>query len=405
MASRHQSLRTGLPLWRAIDAPAYFACSLENDLHCEVAIIGGGITGSLVGYMLARTGVDAVILDRDDLGIASTAASTGLLQYEIDTPLHQLIAKVGETQARHAYRRGMRAIDEIEALVGELGVDCGFRHRQTLCLASTQADLISLKTEWECRRQCDFEVQWLESSDLRTLSGFCSPAAMLSTGGAEIDPYLFTQALLCSASKQGIRAFAKSAIARMEESPHGVTLYSDAGLRIQARSAVLCTGYLAYELLPHAPGDLNTTYVAAALHAPQRSLWPEGFLVWETARPYFYCRQTSEGHILIGGGDTAGPFDHRDVGLLQMKALELQQRFCELYPQAEFQPDLIWAGTFAETSDGMPYIGKAPKSDRIYAALGYGGNGITFGMIAARMICDLYAGRSTPDEQVFRFGR
>jgi hypothetical protein len=61
-------------------------------------------------------------------------------------------------------------------------------------------------------------------------------------------------------------------------------------------------------------------------------------------------------------------------------------------------------GGFAEPG-GLPFIGRPPGSDQVYMALGYGGNGITFSTIAARLITDLIVGRANADEAVFRFDR
>ncbi len=128
-------------------------------------------------------------------------------------------------------------------------------------------------------------------------------------------------------------------------------------------------------------------------------------MIWETARPYFYARRTDDGRALIGGADTEFSTDHARDGLLGRKVEQLVARFKELFAQAELIPEYAWAGTFAETSDGLAYIGQPPGRPRANFALGYGGNGITFSMIAAKLIADLIAGRPNPDEAVFRFGR
>ena len=134
-------LRSGLPYWRAIDLALVPAGStFVGDIKCQVAILGGGITGALVAYYLTREGVETVLVDRRDFGSGSTAASTGLLQYEIDTPLVELIRIVGEPHAVHAYRRGLTAIDDIERLVQELGDPCGFaraRHSISQAIGGT----------------------------------------------------------------------------------------------------------------------------------------------------------------------------------------------------------------------------------------------------------------------------
>ena len=130
------SLRSGTSFWQTLGLSPLDAEPLAGDITCDVAVLGGGITGALVAYRLAVEGVETVLLDKRPLGTGSTAASTGLLQYEIDTPLVDLIEMVGEERAVHAYRRGLAAIDEIEQLVGELGDRCGFERRESLYFAS-----------------------------------------------------------------------------------------------------------------------------------------------------------------------------------------------------------------------------------------------------------------------------
>ena len=76
-----------------------------------------------------------------------------------------------------------------------------------------------------------------------------------------------------------------------------------------------------------------------------------------------------------------------------------------MFPRIPFEPEYVWGGTFAQTADGLAYIGESPELPHAYFALGYGGNGITFAAIAARIITDLYIGRDNSDAHIFRFGR
>jgi glycine/D-amino acid oxidase-like deaminating enzyme len=64
-----------------------------------------------------------------------------------------------------------------------------------------------------------------------------------------------------------------------------------------------------------------------------------------------------------------------------------------------------WAGTFGETKDGLPYIGVHPRFPHVYFALCYGGNGITFSVIAAEILRDDFIRRTNRDARLFRFGR
>lgn len=398
------SLHSGRSLWRALGGEPLRGASLEGDQRCEVAVVGAGITGVLLADQLSLIGVDTILLDRETIGTGSTAASTGLLQYEIDTPLVDLIRMVGEHRAVHAYRRGLEAIDELESLISELDENCDFARRSTLCLASEHADLTELRDEADCRRHFDFDVDFLEGALFRDAFAINAPGGLVSRGDGEVNPYRLTQSLAARASRNGGRLFERADIAQIVEHARGVTLSASAG-RIEAQAAVLATGYSASPLLPRNIARLQTTYAVASepISAPEG--WSNRCLIWETARPYFYARQTADNRLLIGGEDTDSADDHEDPAFLRRKAERLEGRFKELFPGALFRPQFIWGGTFAETADGLPFIGPRHPQSRVYFALGYGGNGITFSMIAASLIRDLFLGRPSNDAAVFGFSR
>ena len=110
-------LRTGMAFWPIRNGLLAAYPPLERTESCEVAVVGAGITGALVAERLAGSGCDVVVIDRHDVGLGSTAASTGLLQYETDTTLTELAAQVGVDRAVRSWRLGIEAIDELEVLV------------------------------------------------------------------------------------------------------------------------------------------------------------------------------------------------------------------------------------------------------------------------------------------------
>jgi glycine/D-amino acid oxidase-like deaminating enzyme len=91
--------------------------------------------------------------------------------------------------------------------------------------------------------------------------------------------------------------------------------------------------------------------------------------------------------------------------MIKTKSRLLEQRFQRMFPAARWERAYAWAGTFGESKDGLAYVGETPECPDAYFALAYGGNGITFDVIAARIIRDLYLGRPNADAAVFRFGR
>src|SRR5436189_212512 len=99
---------------------------LEEDIRCDVAIIGAGLSGAIIAHALSGEGLSVVVIDKREVGHGSTSASTALVLYEIDTPLVELIRQRGHAAAIKCYHRCLAAIDELATLTGQLKSSCGF---------------------------------------------------------------------------------------------------------------------------------------------------------------------------------------------------------------------------------------------------------------------------------------
>jgi glycine/D-amino acid oxidase-like deaminating enzyme len=83
----------------------------------------------------------------------------------------------------------------------------------------------------------------------------------------------------------------------------------------------------------------------------------------------------------------------------------LEKQIKKWLPSVATQTAFVWAGTFGETRDGLPYIGPMEDCPQALYALGYGANGITFGAVAARIVADICLGRPNDDARLFRLDR
>jgi glycine/D-amino acid oxidase-like deaminating enzyme len=398
----------GTPLWPTLDGlPAAYP-ALHRDLRCDVAVIGGGITGALVAHRFAGEGVNTVLLEADEVGRGSTSATTALIQYEIDTHLTDLIGRIGEARAVRSYRLCLDAVAGIGDLARTLDPQgrCAWRATSSLYLASRRADVPGLEAEHAARRAIGIDVQLLTERDLRRRFSFTRPAALRSALAGELDAFKLAYLLLAHGASAGLAVFDRTRVVRYEATRTGVRLGTDRGHTVRARRAVFATGYETPEFLDRKIVRLHDTFAIATAPVERFDGWSDDrCLIWETARPYFYARATGDGRVVMGGADRPFATAQHRRRLLLRQTRRVESQFRRLFPAIPFDVDWRWGGTFGDTRDGLPYIGTVRQFPHGYFALGYGGNGITFSWIAANLLLDRFLDRRNPDAELFDFDR
>ncbi|OWO93553.1 N-acetylglucosamine-1-phosphate uridyltransferase [Rhizobium esperanzae] len=370
-----------LPQWRP----------MAQSFSTDVAVIGGGITGALIADHLTARGFSVVIIDREEPGFGSTAASTAMLQWEIDSTLSELETYYGFERAAGIYRRSAAAVAGLSKLIAANGIVCGFRARNTLYLAANQEGARDLQEERQLRRRAGLPGVYLEHPDLFTQFELDRDGAIYSPGSAEADPLLLTWALIAMAVRRGAQLVSASVTALHSEGDR-VTTETAGGHAIEARHAVLATGYSMPGLNMPKLHRVSSSWALATVPQDPARLWRDRTLIWENSHPYLYMRTTADNRIVAGGEDdgTTDPAGRNHK--LPAKISAIREKMKRLWPAADTRVAHAWGGTFGETADGLPLIGPMPGVAHVFAAYGYGGNGITFSYLAAQMIGAMIAG-------------
>lgn len=395
------------PFWLLKNGLPELYPALEQDVRCDVVVIGAGITGALIAETLSSEGHEVVVLDRRDVATGSTSASTALLQYEIDVHLTDLTERYGEELARMAYLACYESIPLLEERVSKLGLDvCGLKRRDSIYLASSRRDAKRLEAEAEARMRAGIEVEVWHRAELIERLGVDRDCALHSTRAAQVDPYLLTHGLLAEVMKRGGRIHDRTTVSSVEVDQGGVILRTDRGPIVRAKRLVVAAGYEAGNFIDlRGCVDLNSSFALVSEPLPPESRWWRGAMIWESARPDLYAREDADGRILVGGDDVPFRTPKARDAMITSKAARLEGRFRKLMPDLKWERAFSWAGTFAETRDGLAYIGAHRDHPLCYFALGFGGNGIVFSLIAAEVIRADLAGRIHPWALPFRFDR
>ena len=398
-------MRSSEAYWLLRNGIGDASAELRGSIDCDIAIIGAGITAALVADALIATGQRIVVLDARDIAQGSTSASTALLQYEIDTHLVELAGLLGAEPAMRAYLACAASFALLEQRFPELLPLAGYERRASLYLASDEKAVPALRAELAARRGIGLACEWLEGEVLRDRFGCRRPGAILSALGAQVDPFRLTRGLFASCLRHGVRLFARTKVTQIDEQGEQLQLQVAGGHTVTASHVVVCAGYESLDFLPGGFADVHNTFalVTEPLAPDELATMP---LMWESARPYLYLRGTPDGRLIVGGADV--PFKNsaaRDL-LLPRQIRRLADQYKELFGEDLPSVAYAWAGSFAETRDGLPLIGRVPgMSPRLQFALCYGGNGITYSVHAGDMVRAAIEGRPHALDDVFGFGR
>ena len=404
-------LRIDVPVWLKREPRSRHARfpSLRRDVRVQVAIVGGGITGAAVACQFAEAGVSVALVEGRRIARGSTAASTALLMQEPDEDLDALSRRYGRKRARRIWQLSREATRDMVATLGRLDISCNLERRDSVYYAATGPDARRLHAEHRLRTAAGARGAWLEGARLRRTIGFDAAGAIRTRGNAQVDPVKACAGLLRAAAAEGALLFERSPVLTIGPSKPGVVVTTPRGA-IHADRVVIATGYATPYFKPlDARFRMLTTYVVATrplTAAERRQVGLDSVMLWDTGRPYHYARWTPDRRLMLGGGDRPLGPERLRARALREGTREVHQFFLERYPAlADVPLEYGWEGLFATTPDGLPYIGPHRRYARHLFALGYGGNGMTYGFLAARLLLEWYRGDRSADHDLFAFSR
>lgn len=400
------NLTSNEPFWLIKNGLLNSFPSLREDIKTDILIVGGGVTGALMAHKCMEEGYSTVLIDRREIANGSTSATTSMLQYEIDVPLYKLSQLIGKEAAEANYWAGHDSIDELQSIVKQVKSDCGFKKKESLYYAAFKKDVPNLEKEFEARKNSGFSVTWLSAQEIEekyqlhhTFGG------ILSKQAGSIDAFKFTHDLLAFNVKRGLQVYDKTAINSSHYTSNNVLLTTNYGNTISAKKVIYCNGYESSEMIKDDFLKLLSTYVIIGEPNKEDQSLLKNTLFWNTAEPYIYFRTTEDNRVLIGGEDEEFINAAKRNLSIKYKSAKLQKYLKKTLPHYDFRLDFSWAGTFGETKDGLPYIGKHPDFKSSYFLLGFGGNGITFSVIGTSVISRMLQGNKHPLQEHFSFRR
>lgn len=399
-------LKSNEPFWLVKNGIINSYPSLQQDKKCDILVIGGGITGSLIAHQCIKDGQKTILIDKREIAFGSSSATTSMLQYEIDIPLYQLSEIIGKKAAVSCYNACSKSIDDLQKICEEINSEAGFRKKKSLYFAAFKKDVDWLKKEFEARKKAGFSVKWLEAKEIEKKYKIpTSYGGILSQQGASVDAFQLVHELLVFNSKKGLEVYDKTEMINVKPGKGKNIITLNTGAKIIANKVIYCVGYESTTLIKEKFVNLLSTFAIVSEVNEKLTKTYKDVLIWNTAEPYLYMRTTDDHRMLIGGEDEEFSNPELRDEILTKKSKALEKKFEKNFPSFIFIEDFAWAGTFGSTKDGLPYIGTHKDFQNSYFVLGFGGNGITFSVTGMEMVSAWIKNKTHSLEKHFAFGR
>lgn len=356
----------------------------NNNIY-DVLVVGGGITGITTALNLQTSGKKCVLVEAKNLAFGTTSGTTAHINTILDLTYAEIEKKFGAENTKMVLAAALEAINIVETNVRKYNIDCEFTHRVGYLFSVDDDQTKKLEDAFHASVKAGCDVEY--ATTIPVPVDF--KKALRFERQAQFHPTKYVYALAKAFEEAGGKILQECRVTEVQENEEKI-------LNVDTSCGKINSRYLVYAT--HIPPGVNLLHFRCA---PYRSYamalilnggYPED-LAYDLYDPYHYYRtQETDGiKYLIAGGE-----DHRTAE--EKDTYQCFERL-EEYLRKHFDVKEVafkWSSQYFESADGLPYIGHLPGNpETVFVATGYGGNGITYSQIAAKILTDLiFTGKS-----------
>ncbi|GIH76805.1 FAD-dependent oxidoreductase [Planobispora longispora] len=361
--------------------------ALTHDIEVDVAVVGAGIAGLSAAWELTKAGRSVAVLEAGRVAAGVTGHTTAKLSAQ-HTLIYAKLRKSAGKEAAHLYARSQQeAVEHLARTAAELGIDCDLERVPAFTYAESADAAGEMRAEAEAAAEAGLPASFTTESTLP----FPIAGAVRVEDQAQFHPRKYLLGLAGAVISRGAAVFEDTRIVALNEGTP-CRLRTSAGVTVTARDVVVATHYPVFDraLLFARMEPRRELVVAAAIPAGRD---PGGMFITTEQNtrsvrtaPYQDGRRllivTGE-HFKPGAGGVSERFDRLAAWTAErFGATEVAYR---------------WAAQDNSTTDGLPFAGPLHVGARhTYVATGFGGWGMSNGVMAGLLLADLITDRKSP---------
>ena len=350
---------------------------VEVPRSARVAIVGGGYAGLSTALELAKQGIDAVVLEANELGFGASTRNGGAVSggVNVGKSFSGRAVEIDRNRAERVLSDAADAFALIDRLIGEEQIGCFWEKPGRFVGAWTKQHF---RTQAQRLAQLNAAAQsgaYMVPRERQRdeIASFYYHGGMVVERSGKLHPALYYKGLLEACRRRGVTVCAKAAVGQIERAGSFWRVETSRG-EVSAGDVVIATnGYtgnltpaLRRRVVPIASHIIATEELPPDLAG---SLIPKGRTLSDTRRVLCYYRMSPDNRRMIFGGRAR--FTQVDAAI---SAPILHRYMTARFPQLRgVKVTHAWTGNTAFTLDALPHMG---QSGDLHYCLGCNGSGV-----------------------------
>lgn len=366
--------------------------SLNQDISCDVCIVGGGLTGLTCAYLLSKSGYKIALLDKDSLAYKTSGNTTAKITSQHNLFYHYLANSFSMDFAKTYLEANQQAINNINSIITSENIDCDFEIQDNYVYTNSDSFVSTIKDELDIVNSLGFPAKLVDNTSLRIkmLSAICFP------NQAQFHPRKYMAGLCkCILDRNG-EIFENSKVIDIKKNNDFYDVCTQ-NHTVSAKYVIMATRYPIINF----PGFYflkmyqSLSYVIAI--QTKQPLFDGMYINAETPNLSFKTVPYKDKRLVLVGG-----LDHKlGTPCSEEKPYEYLTSIAKgMYSDASVL--FNWETQDCISLDKLPYIGEfSHLMPNVFVATGFKKWGMTFSNIAANIICDFILKRNNPYSNTF----